>query len=317
VTWVGSNWDLHAGAKRVFWGVTEFHHLVDIINQTDLVENIDTEDKLGQPMVQLSLVRPWGILDLHALTGFRERTYPGVDGRLRLPLEIDDDPTYASGARRRRVDGAIRWSHHAGPFAFGVHHFSGTSRDPLLLPVQTGSGDILLRPHYPVIDQTGVDGQAFYGDWAFKFEGFSRSGYGERYFAFNAGFERTLVGVLGTRSDLGIVAEFMFDERQDEAFNTIFEHDLALGGRLALNDFADTQALFGVIVDTEYDDYIVSLEASRRLADTWTVSLEGRVFAGGKHGRDTSVMQTMFDPEYKTAWLQRDDYVQLEFTKFL
>ena len=60
---VGNDWDLHLGVKQVFWGVTEFNHLVDIINQTDLVENIDGEDKLGQPMAHLSLVRDWGILD--------------------------------------------------------------------------------------------------------------------------------------------------------------------------------------------------------------------------------------------------------------
>ncbi|MEJ2090444.1 MAG: hypothetical protein P8Y69_18715, partial [Gammaproteobacteria bacterium] len=56
---VGDDWDLHLGVKQVFWGVTEFNHLVDIINQNDLVENIDGEDKLGQPMAHLSLVRNW------------------------------------------------------------------------------------------------------------------------------------------------------------------------------------------------------------------------------------------------------------------
>ena len=88
---VGDDWDLHIGAKRVFWGVTEFHHLVDIVNQTDLVENLDTEDKLGQPLVHLSLIRDWGVLDLMLLSGFSERTFPGPDGRLRVPFKILDD----------------------------------------------------------------------------------------------------------------------------------------------------------------------------------------------------------------------------------
>ncbi|HHH47651.1 MAG TPA: hypothetical protein ENK51_01995, partial [Gammaproteobacteria bacterium] len=47
------NWELRAGIGKVFWGVTESQHLVDIINQTDFVENLDGEDKLGQPMIQL------------------------------------------------------------------------------------------------------------------------------------------------------------------------------------------------------------------------------------------------------------------------
>ncbi len=41
-------WELKAGVGKVFWGVTESQHLVDVINQTDFVENIDEEEKLGQ-----------------------------------------------------------------------------------------------------------------------------------------------------------------------------------------------------------------------------------------------------------------------------
>ena len=44
-------WELRVGLDRVFWGVTESHHLVDIVNQTDLVEHPNEEAKLGQPMV--------------------------------------------------------------------------------------------------------------------------------------------------------------------------------------------------------------------------------------------------------------------------
>ena len=127
---VGPDWDLHLGAKQVFWGVTEFKHLVDVINQTDLVENIDGEDKLGQPMAHLSVVRDWGILDFYLLTGFRERTFPGSDGRLRPPLPVDDDARYESGAGRWRVDGAVRWQRQLGRLTLGIHHFSGTSRAP-------------------------------------------------------------------------------------------------------------------------------------------------------------------------------------------
>ena len=53
--------DLYVGMRKVFWGVTESVHLVDVINQTDLVENSDTEDKLGQPMLQLTLLRDLGL----------------------------------------------------------------------------------------------------------------------------------------------------------------------------------------------------------------------------------------------------------------
>ncbi|MDP6374491.1 MAG: hypothetical protein QF921_00990 [Pseudomonadales bacterium] len=311
-THVGDDWDLHVGVRRLFWGVSEFQHLVDIVNQTDLVENVDGEDKLGQPMVQLSLVRDWGIVDLFALTGFRERTFAGDQGRLNvLPIDTDD-ATYESSAEELRTDAAVRWSHFWGPLEFGVYHFSGTSRDPLLIPTPDGSGGLLYRPHYPVIDQTGFDAQAIAGDWAWKLEAISRSGYDDRYVAAVAGFERTLVGVFGTRSDLGLVVEYMFDDRGDRAFNTLFENDVALGARWRANDLADTEALLGLIWDTDSEEYVFSLEASRRLGDNWGLYLEGRVFGGG----DDIALPYLLDPDNKSAALQRDDYIQLELKRF-
>jgi hypothetical protein len=310
---VGNDWDLHLGVKQIFWGVTEFNHLVDIINQTDLVENIDGEDKLGQPMAHLSLVRDWGILDFHLLTGFRERTFPGPDGRPRFYIPIDnDDAAYESSAGDGRIDGAIRWSHHVGAFEFGLSQFNGTSRDPLYEPVQDEDGALLLRPFYPVINQTGLDAQAIYGDWAIKLESIYRTNFPDDYYAFNAGFERTLVGALGTRADLGLVVEYLYDDRGEGAFDTFFENDIALATRWALNDFGDTQALIGLIWDHDSHETIFTLEASRRLGETWLLLLEGRAFAGAQALNPDDP----FDPGNKGASVARDDYIELELTKY-
>ena len=46
--------EIKYGVSKEFWGVTETTHRVDIINQTDAVESLDGEDKLGQPMVKVS-----------------------------------------------------------------------------------------------------------------------------------------------------------------------------------------------------------------------------------------------------------------------
>ncbi len=81
--WVFDDLELRAGIGRVFWGVTESYSLVDVINQTDMIEDVDLKEKLGQPMVNLTLIRDWGALDFFAMPGFRERTYPGRTGRLR------------------------------------------------------------------------------------------------------------------------------------------------------------------------------------------------------------------------------------------
>jgi len=317
-TRVGNDWDLHVGFKQVFWGVTEFNHLVDIINQTDLVENIDGEEKLGQPMVHLSLIRDWGIVDFMVLTGFRERTFPGPSGRLRRALEVETSSAdYESGAQQYRIDGAIRWSHNIGPLDFGLYHFSGTSREPEFELRQKDNGNYYLKPYYPVIDQTGFDGQLILGDWAWKIEAISRSGFGDRYAAVTGGFERTLVGVFGGRTDLGLIAEYMWDQRNDdEALTILFEQDLALGTRWQINDVADTQALIGLIWDVQTHETILSVEASRRLGDTWTMLVEGRAFAGANAPGPNEALSELLDADNKLGPLMRDNYLQFEFTRY-
>ena len=132
-----NDWTLFAGAGKVFWGKTEAHHLVDIINQTDSVEDIDTEDKLGQPMINLTLERDWGALDLFFLPYFRERTHPGERARLRGAFPVLENAVYTSGAGRGHPDFAVRWSYFTNSLDLAVSAFRGTSREPLLIPVTT------------------------------------------------------------------------------------------------------------------------------------------------------------------------------------
>ena len=81
--------ELRFGVDKVFWGRTESRHLVDVVNQTDLIEYPDEEEKLGQPMLRLTLPRAWGVADIFFLPYFRERTFAGRDGRLRSALVVD------------------------------------------------------------------------------------------------------------------------------------------------------------------------------------------------------------------------------------
>ncbi len=311
---IEERWELNVGVRQVFWGVTEFHHLVDIINQTDAVENIDDEDRLGQPMVQLSLVRDWGTLDLYLLTGSRERTFAGSDGRLGLPLKIDDSRSqYASGAEQHRLDGAVRWTFEWAGIDVALHHFSGTSRDPQLTPSVDGSR---LTPTYHVIDQTGIDAQLLRGAWAVKLEALSRSGDGDRYTAAVAGFEHTTVGWLDSSVDLGIVVEYLFDDRDERASNTLFEHELAVGARFTLNDAADTNALVGLLWDTQTGERIFSLEAQRQLGTDWAMSLEARWFGGSKRVPIDDPWRAVTDRRHRAGFLEQEDFLQFELTRY-
>jgi len=276
--WLGNSWELRVGIGKVFWGVTEFVHLVDIINQTDLVEDIDGEDKLGHPMVNLSIPGDWGTIDLFVLPYFRERTFPGPNGRLRSEPVVDtDNATYESSAENHHIDFAARYSHSIGDWDFGIYNFHGTGREPTLLPGLNESGQSVLIPFYEQINQTGLDLQMVTGNWLLKLEALYRTGQGEDFFASISGFEYTFVNLAQSGIDLGVIGEWAYDERGDEA-TISFQNDAMFGLRLALNDAASSEVLVGFSQDLDSSAHFVNVEASRRFGNNWLLSIVSRFF---------------------------------------
>lgn len=302
--WVGQSWELRAGIGKVFWGVAETRHLVDIINQTDTVENIDLEDKLGQPMIDLALIRDWGTVDLFILPGFRERTFPGPDGRLRSQPAVDTGQArYESAAKWKHVDWSVRWAHSIGDWDIGTYYFNGTSREARLLPEVNAVGKVKLIPFYEQIQQFGLDLQATKGDWLWKLEVIAGKGKDDRYAATVGGFEYTLVGLLETRADLGLLVEYLYDDRGDIAPTTPFEDDIFLGARLTPNDAQSTEFLFGIFIDPDNGTRIYNLETSRRIGSHWKLSLEARIFS------NIPKDDLLFS-------FRNDDYLQVELARY-
>ena len=183
----GQDYELLVGANTVFWGVTESVHLVDIVNQTDFAADVDGEDKLGQPMVALTLQRDWGEIGIIAMPWFRERTFAGTDGRFRPPVPVDtDNPLYESSAADNHVDFALRYSHYIGDVDIGLHAFTGTSREPRFVPSADGQS---LLPVYDQIDQVGVDLQYTRDAWLWKLEAIARDGTADTFAAAVGGFD--------------------------------------------------------------------------------------------------------------------------------
>ncbi|MDX1503935.1 MAG: hypothetical protein R3325_16370 [Thermoanaerobaculia bacterium] len=298
--YLGDGWELLAGLGKVFWGVAESRHLVDVVNQTDAVEEVDEEEKLGQPMVRLALDRRWGRLELFALPGFRERSFAGVAGRPRPPLPVDPGrEIFASRAGDRRLDAAVRWSHFHGSWDLGAHLFRGTGREPAF--ALAPGGDRLL-PVYRVILQAGVDVQYTRGAWLGKLEALVREGQGRTFPAAVAGLERTLYRVGGSTADLGLLFELLYDGRDAAAPPTVFDDDLFLGVRLAANDAADSELLTGAVVDRQDGSVFGVVEGSRRLASRWTLELEGRLFEPRGPGSDLAAVDRDSHLRLELAW---------------
>ncbi len=297
----GDSYELLIGANTVFWGVTESVHLVDIINQTDFAADIDGEDKLGQPMVSLTLQRNWGEISTFVMPYFRERTFAGVDGRFRPPVPADtDNPVYESSDEERHVDLALRYSHYVGDVDIGISAFSGTSREPRFAPAADGQS---LLPIYDQIDQIGLDLQYTTDAWLWKLEAIARDGATHSFAAAVGGFEYTLYQVGASSADIGLLLEYQYDGRNESEPVTIADNDVFAGTRLALNDVQDTAVLAGVSYDTDTGETFLNVEAERRFGEDWFGELRVRAFSGAKQGDST-------------YWLQKDDYVQLSVARY-
>jgi len=212
--------------------------LVDIVNQTDLVENIDGEDKLGQPILRYQRFGDWGTLEAYVLPYFRRRTFEGEDGRLNGGFVVaEDDPIYASGAGSSHLDFALRYAQTFGNVDLGFSWFSGTSREPNLFAALIPDATTV-RPFYPQIDQVGADIQLTQGSWLVKLEAIRRSINQPNiplpvrdqpdYTAATVGVEYTLVSLFGSSYDLGLLSEYSWDQRDEKAFS-VFQNDLFLG----------------------------------------------------------------------------------------
>jgi len=295
---VGDDWETRIGIRRDFWGVTEFQHLVDIINQSDSVEDVDNEDKLGQPMINLSLVKDWGITDFYILPYFRERTFAGAEGRPGIPFVNTDRVFYESSDEENHVDWAVRWSHSIDDIEVALSWFEGTSREPdFITAINPTEQSFELLPYYKQISQLGIELQSNLESTLVKLEVIRNINNQQNYWALQGGIEYSQYGIFDSNADLGWLIEYAWDER-DEDSTSNFQNDLFFGNRLAFNDVDSSEILFGFGYDLDFKSTSVILEATQRFGDNIKVSLDARFFESDDAN----------DPIYN---FRRDDHIQL------
>jgi hypothetical protein len=160
-----------------------------------------------------------------------------------------------------------------------------------------------LIPFYAVTQQAGVDVQYTRNAWLWKLEAIAREGQGKRFGAGVAGFEYTLYQVGRSAADVGLLVEYLYDGRDETAPPTIYDDDLFVGSRLALNDALDTQLLGGMIVDRNDGSVAAFLEAERRIGSRVKLELETRWF-------------TNVAPANTLRVFDRDSHVVLRVSRF-
>jgi hypothetical protein len=298
---VGDSYEAKFGVSKVFWGVTESRHLVDIINQTDSLESADGEEKLGQQMVELKKINDWGIVSAYILPGFRERQFLGAKSRLRTATLIDNHrSTYESSQKEKHVDYALRYSQAIGDFDIGVAHFYGTSREARLV-----LKDNKFVPHYELINQTSLDLQGTFDALLLKLEAAYIEDAKENIFASVAGFEYSSYGIFDSSADLGYIYEHLYDNRGKTlgTSKAVQQNDSFAAIRLTFNDIASSELLAGFTVDNKNYTSSFLLEFSKRVFTNSKIEITAQSFFN-------------VDEQDFAYNLRRDDYVEVRFLKY-
>jgi len=101
------------------------------------------------------------------------------------------------------------------------------------------------------------------------------------------GVEHTLEQ-LDNGAEIGVIGEYYYydtfdkDKFDDLDLSVNFQNDLFLGLRYSLNDVADTSAVGGVILDTQYDEQSYYIEYETRVNDMFKIKADYRYIEPSK-----------------------------------
>ncbi len=207
---------------------------------------------------------------------------------------------YTHEDQNRHVDYALRWSNSHDNLDWAISYFTGTDRDPAFRHDTTNN---VLIPVYGQSHQTGIELQYIYRALLIKAEYLHKDSfvYGT-YNAATIGFEYTVSNV-GGGMDIGLLYEWLYDDRKQQ-FTPAYDDASFLATRLAFNDEATTELLFGLIADNSTSDiYLYRLEASRRLTDSFSLDIELNII-------DKPPANSLLNQ------FRKDDYLQFNLSSF-
>ncbi len=100
----------------------------------------------------------------------------------------------------------------------------------------------------------------------------------EEYVAAVVGGEYTFYPVFGSTADVGLLAEWNYDERDRQALPRrqplTLDNDFFVGARLAFNDVESTEIKAAFLTDASRATRTVGVEFDRRLSDRWSLHVE-------------------------------------------
>ncbi|WP_199610179.1 hypothetical protein [Flocculibacter collagenilyticus] len=248
-----------AGVDTFFWGVSESINVVNVMNQSDLMESLDGKVKLGQTFVSVSNRFSNGDISFYYLPEFRAITFPE---RPSYGLPIADHDQYEDDKK----DGgfAARGLFYYDQFEFAVSYFKGTRRSPILMRQSPSSP--LLTPYYLQTENMMFDGVYLSEDFTLKLEAKAGKELNNGFTTANLGIEYPSYLFADYIEEVTFIAEYVFDDRKLTA-ETHGQNDLFIGAKFDFGDTNQGRVRFLYSYDFDYSGQYAELSYQYRLND--------------------------------------------------
>jgi len=258
------------GQLMEYWGVLEAENIVDIINPRDAEEDFQGDFKLGIPGMAFSYFSQQTEYNFWLLPYSRERQLAYGEDRFRnFPLEKRDGE-FEKGQNNTAV--AIRANRVDDQIEFSVSYYYGHARMPWFeLQLDNSNQPTGLTPMYDLINQASFEMLWLPGNSIVKLESFYQKNKVDDFFAAGIGFEREIPKLGTGNASLSFYGEAYYDGRDQNLSQAlaIFQRDIFLGTRLALNDVSSSEFQFRWTYDLEYESSLIDIRAERRIGKNW------------------------------------------------
>ena len=291
---------LRAGYQMLNWTATEAFHPADVLNSRYFDSAIENPEKLGEPMVSARLEIPHGSVEAMFMPVFVEPIFPSRRSRQRFappgvalgePIVIGrgGDMVSGSGPYRFAPQGALRLQQTWGSADIGLHGIAHVDRSYPYVIFDPASN--LPRAVFLPVIQTGATYQQAAGAWLMKLElayrWYQRPSAGtlpegvppvpdRDHFLGAAGLEYSLPHGGGSESTLLLEGQLFVPRDRDvpRVLAPLFQHDVLLGIRHALNDESSRTVTAVVIVDVvRPQEIFASASYGQRLGETWGLAV--------------------------------------------
>lgn len=137
---------------------------------------------------------------------------------------------------------------------------------------------LAFQPYYQHVDQIGTEFLYSIGNLQAKFEGAWRWAGGESYLSSVSGLEYTISNFAGLGWNVGLIGEYLYDNRSWRQPFTLFDNDVFGGIRASFNDPHNTNLLAGMFYDLDTAATIGVVEFSTRLTDNLSFGVSANIF---------------------------------------